>query len=312
MDSEEVFERDVQSNYAASLKVSSTAPTRLSRPIQERLYRTSKLFCMGQFVESDESVKFLTTLSVLCCISVFAWSSKGPKGPTGFGAHVNVQAIHHGIRRHMTNPKTCVLQELTDAMAHTFTGIGPQHVHVHIVGGHQYTEKDENLRIQGGQPSMSWHVLGAVRAAGFTKINQKMLNVFPGGPLGPSPMCERRLVQDNQRFDVAALHLKTGCIVTHTDHSAESAVPTEMYQVNDKITWTVGNCPLRHVDDPTVYPVKWLLSLVACLCLWAVTDFIYSAGFFVLLVWKLEPSSFTNLSMLVGAAAVGYRTLVAA
>merc|ERR1711920_1084018 len=128
-------------------------------------------------------------------------------------------------------------------MKKAFAGVSAGEVEVHLVGGHRFSDRDETnfkTRHPGSRPLMSWHILDAVRKAGFTKINQSMLNAFPGGPLGPSPLCEQRLVQDNQRFAVVALHVKSGRIVTHSDwKSAEEEVPADMWTASNRMMATI-------------------------------------------------------------------------
>merc|ERR1712130_341351 len=139
--------------------------------------------------------------------------------------------------------------------------------------------------------------------AGFDKINQSMLNPFPGGPLGPSPSCEVKLVEDNQRFAVAALHLETGRVVTHTDaKSAEEEVPQELWAASSRMMFSIPTMgqPLQHahLQVRVLMPSYILLAFVL---LWWRTGIVFST-FAVASFWVIKPSTFTNMFSLVGLA----------
>lgn len=300
--------REVEANYRESLKVSRSAPTRFSEELRGHVYGSYRQFSMGQFREGDPSVEFLSTVAVLSCIAVFAWARKAPGGPRGFGAHVNVQAIQYGYRRRCVwGSKDHVLQELVTAMKSAFAGVAPGDVEVHLVGGHKYSDKDAALKVPGGKPTMSWHVLDAVRAAGFDKVNQRMLNPFPGGPLGPSPACEAKLIGDNQRFAVAALHLETGRVVTHSHaDSAEQEVPAEMWRESSQMMFSIPvmGQPLRHASQQVHVFLPSYALLAAALLLWQ-THWFYALCVLGRL-WLAKPKSFTSMFRQVAFAMLAY------
>lgn len=314
---EKACREQVEANYRASLKVSPEAPTRFSSELQQQVYSSYKQFSVGQFCESAPALQFLATVAVLSCISIFAWTKKGRDGrPKGFGAHVNGMAIHCGIRQQVWwgEKQRHSLQELVDALKKAFAGVNAGDVEVHLVGGHKYSDRDDKFKSAkpGSRPLMSWHVLDAVRKAGFTKINQTMLNPFPGGPLGPSPLCELRLCQENQRFAVVALHLKSGLIVTHSDaKSADDEVPKEMWAASDRMVATIpfNGKPLQHTAVELVKAaVPWYTLAVGGLLLWWMTNLYHSLGCVAVLFFVLQPPSIVHEAVYIVVAALLFKS----
>ena len=313
LDEEALLRKDVEENYRASLKLSRSRPTRFTPRLRERLYASNALFCMGQFLESSQDQEFLSTVAVLCCVVVFAWTKKGPHCPKGFGAHVCLQNAM-GVCFYR-NPSKHALHELVLALRTCFAEVSPSEVEVHIVGGHEWADRNNNtLNVDsiGKKSHLSGLVIDAVKTAGFKNINQTMLNPFPGGPLGPSPMCEYRLIKDNQRIAVAALHMETGRIVTHSDAaSAEDEVPRDWWAASDRATWSIAvhGQPLAHASVKThVLFVSYMILTAAIL--WWSTSLTWALGVLGAL-WILKPVAVSHLCSRVMVATILYKCLVA-
>ncbi|CAE7838106.1 unnamed protein product [Symbiodinium sp. CCMP2592] len=190
--------------------------------------------------------------------------------------------------------------------------VSPSDVEVHIVGGHEWSDRNSTLNIDstGKKSHLSANVIDAVKTAGFKNINQTMLNPFPGGPLGPSPMCEYRLIKDNQRIAVAALHMETGRIVTHSDAaSAEEEVPPEWWAASDRATWSIAahGQPLAHAGVKThVLFVSYMILTAAIL--WWSTSLTWALGVLGAL-WILKPVAVSHLCSWVMVATIIYKCL---
>ena len=310
-DEEALLRKDVEENYRSSLKLSASKPTRFTQRLRHHVYASKPLFCMGQFLESGREAEFLSTVAVLCCIVVFAWTKKGQQGPKGFGAHICLQNAMSfcGYR----DPSKHTLQQLVHSLRACFTEVSPGDVEVHLVGGHEYSDCNSSLKeeFNGQKQRLSWHVIDAVKKAGFKNINQTMLNRFPGGPLEPSPMCEYRLVEANQRIAVAALHMETGHIVTHSHTaSADHEIPPDWWAANDRAVSSISLLfphPLQHASvKPHVLFFSYMI-LTAGILLWS-TSLTWTAGALGAL-WLVKPQSLMRLCGWVMLAVVASKCL---
>eukprot|EP00929_Paragymnodinium_shiwhaense_P013236 TRINITY_DN121101_c0_g1_i1.p1 TRINITY_DN121101_c0_g1~~TRINITY_DN121101_c0_g1_i1.p1 ORF type:complete len:448 (-),score=48.30 TRINITY_DN121101_c0_g1_i1:145-1488(-) len=238
----------VVDNYIASLQASPASPTRLPAELcREVISSASSLFLMGQFLEARDDSRFLCTVGVLTCIAIFAWSPESKV--RGFGAHVPVGAVLHGCLRRRMGSSCHTLEEMVKALKAAFEGTDPSKVEVHVLGGHAVEDGSTALASVyfKGDPQrslLSWHIIDAVRSAGFSRINTALLNVFPGAPC-ESMEIEMRLRQENQRFVLAALDLETGNIVTHSEHATDP-VPSEWWRRDSMNFLTPGGQPMKH------------------------------------------------------------------
>lgn len=241
----------IEANYRKSLLVTRWRPTRFTPDLCEAVFAsTTSLFVTGQFLEVEHSSpRFLCTIGPLTCIAVFAWARRSRC--RGFGAHIPCGAVMHGCLRRRHRTSLHVLDELVVALKTAFADVLPSDVEVHLVGG--FASEDGNTAISSvyfprdpQRGLFSWHVMDAVRSAGYNCINTAMLNAFIGESCD-SQEIEMRLRRENQRFVCAALDTETGNIVTHTEH-ASSPVPQEWWSRENRLT--PGGQALAHARAP--------------------------------------------------------------
>lgn len=242
----------VAANNEESQQVSPTHPTCIKHP---RLIQAlqSKQECkwavMGEYVKVEQAsggpIRFIATPHILNCISVFAWHRDPKTGMVRvFCAHANVGNILRGclmLARGLSRGGG-ILPELTETLRSLFSSCHHDEVHVSLVGGHAYSDDDMGLKRYFPNDKRRWTLsavlMDAIHKAGLGKskdvseskgshaiagagsIDCTLLNRFNHDRPISSMQYEAELYRTNNRFIVAAIHMDSGRIMTHTDYEA--------------------------------------------------------------------------------------------
>ena len=154
---------------------------------------------------------------------------------------------------------------------------------------------------------LSWHVLTATKAAGFSRISTAMLNRFPGGDLSII-VAEPRLRVSNMRFCCAALHIGTGKVVTHTEE-ATSTVPRAWWAEDSRAMrsipqpWGQKLQPATALSDSSVSNLQ-ILILVIMLWMFAGQSTLFFVGVTTLWYVSHSPWLFYSAATILGAACI--------
>lgn len=236
----------IQANHSSRGHLSSANPTSLNGELLVSLGDLSKThyFFVGEIGLPVSHKRFLATIHVLSCISVFAWFKDNKNSIFALGAHIPIGAVLYGCKK-----GGAALSELIDTLRSIFKGCPLADVTVYVVGGHQATDNDMALKNYFPKDPrkwlFSWHVLEALRSVGLPNIDTTLLNVFPGASLQElGEGAEVRLCAANMRFSIAALDLWTGKLLTHTNHSylfsGDSPVP-ELILAAERAQYAIFN-----------------------------------------------------------------------
>ena len=244
--------RAVLDNYRESLLVSTSSRTRLPACLRALVLQSPYLFTAGQLRVArwrmgavPDSHRFMPTIGVLTCLTLFAWGRGADGWCIGFGCHVPIGCLLSGcLRQRIGRVTTHPLQEAVDTLRSALKDMDLSSTRLHIVGGHRYTDVDLALSrtyfpANRSKHSFAWHLIDAARVAGCKIINTSLANRFPGADI-TSQEVEQGLRDSGQRFVVAALDLETGYVITHTDEES-SPVPR---------TWWAKERPLPPMGQP--------------------------------------------------------------
>jgi hypothetical protein len=150
------------------------------------------------------------------------------------------------VKKYGGAPQVQLLPEMVHAMQRCFSTVANKsEVRVSLVGGHQATDHDNALQAcfrnrTSAHQCFGWQIAESVRLAGFTNIDQALLNVFPGSPPDPTAIhdWEPSLAKDNQRFFAVGLDVHTGAIIAETDwqkhHQLGNPTPLNITQQEAK------------------------------------------------------------------------------
>lgn len=232
--------RAVINNSINTRNISPTNPTNLHlSPLKAMLTdsnlkeRKTLYFFESQYMsyKYDNTVRFLATIHVLTCISVFGWyRDELTHEILGFGAHINMGSLLYSVYSNMqkliTNQPFVILPELVQGLNSAFeNAVDKRKVRIFVVGGHKAMDLDKALcQYFPGNPekhSFSSLVLECIANAGFSNIDTSLLNKFEGVACISSNEIERQLCEENQRFVLAALDLEMGLLVTHTEDASQ-------------------------------------------------------------------------------------------
>ncbi|KAJ3033988.1 hypothetical protein HDV00_005607 [Rhizophlyctis rosea] len=209
---DEILSEEISQNHAASLSLTSTAPTIISpTSLLHKSLTTPKNihpFLMSTYATLEYASKacphYLTTYEIFSCVAVFAYSPT--PHPLAFAAHISLETLLGGIIRNQ--PLQTLKQELTK----TFATRTKSDVIVHLVGGHQ---NDNHHNTQ--HPPLYTSIKNAITECGFHQINESLDLKFPGmNATTTNPSTIWSLYSQNQVFCIAALDMQSGKIVTHT------------------------------------------------------------------------------------------------
>ena len=155
------------------------------------------------------------------------------------------------LRQRLQGSSAHVLEEVLVTLKSSFADVAASDVEVHLLGG--FACEDGNTAIStvyfkgdAQRGLFSWHVLDAVKQAGFHRVNTVLLNVFEGESC-ESVEIEMRLREENKRFVCAALDSETGNIVTHTKH-ASCPIPPDWWARERRLR--PGGQALVHASSP--------------------------------------------------------------
>lgn len=154
----------------------------------------------------ETSPRFLATMGVFTCVSVWAWS---PMTKRAFAAHVPSSACHFAAGK---DPRAKLLPEITHYMKWTFRKERIEDVRVTLVGGQKAQNTDATLRRTGH--GFDWHVTQAIRDAGIQHIDDRLFHIFPG--IAFHRWFEQEQAAKHQSFHLVALDRATGAVVVHT------------------------------------------------------------------------------------------------
>jgi hypothetical protein len=168
----------VSMNSPTSLCLSNELKSLFTGPKMRTLY-----FYEGQYKSYSSTishplpVRFLATIHVLTCISVFAWIRNQTSGEvTAFGAHIAIRNLLSSEFAKLSGSQKRILPELIDKLTSVFKGCDKQNVIVHVVGGHRLMDHDIALKqYHPNSPNkqrFSLRVIEVLRDAGFNPFAQ--------------------------------------------------------------------------------------------------------------------------------------------
>jgi hypothetical protein len=231
------LEDEILDNVMRSKVVSANCPTSLCQSNElKSLFAGPTMktwyFYEGQYksyssaISPSIPVRFLATIHVLTCISVFAWNRNQTSGEVkAFGAHIAIRNLLSSEYAKVSGSQKRILPELIDSMTNVFKGCDKQEVMVHVVGGHR--KMDHDIALKQYHPNtpkrqrFSLRVIEILQDAGFTTLNTSLLNVFTGVEAITTREMETSLYEQNQRYVLAALDLESGSILTHSEHRSQ-------------------------------------------------------------------------------------------
>ena len=158
----ELLSRISELNRYQRTRISCQNPNSLPKEVMDKISSepTMTIHVGGYGSGSYPRIRYLTTINVLTCITVMAWSPEG----IGFATHIPIGTLLQGCR------KGVPLKMLTKQLRKTFSN--SKNVVVHLIGGHKYSDIDRALRNRYYPQNkkmhrFSWHVENAILKAGL-------------------------------------------------------------------------------------------------------------------------------------------------
>ena len=152
-------------------------PIKIPRQLACYIEENGAFFNQGEYL-TNTAKRFLSTVGILTCVAVFAWTKKGNlRGRNSglgvalnFGAHIDNECYLSG-KPYLTG-KSAGLQYMLGLMRETFKFTDPQDVICYVIGGH-------SKGCPGPFQKMNMDILMAIHSTGFT-INSTFFNFFEG------------------------------------------------------------------------------------------------------------------------------------
>ena len=194
-----------------------TAHPLLFDAIQDK--NQSFIFYSGQICSSStlqkkrEIPRFIFTVSVFTCISVFAYSSKDKFVAT----HIPLSSLLNGCLKNTKNP----LPGLVYHLKSTFKDVKPETVKITIIGGLKSTDKDIALQsyypYESNSHYFSKHIMKAIAFSGLAKakIDNDCLTKFNGSKNVLFSLEEQK--RDNLHYQFISMDTNTGLVFLNTN-----------------------------------------------------------------------------------------------
>jgi len=180
--------------------------------------------CSSRTLQKEREIpRFIVTLSVFTCITVFAYSSKDKF----VASHIPLFSLLNGCRKNIKNP----LPGLVFHLKKIFKGVNPENVKITIIGGLKSTDKDPALQsYYPGEPDKHYyskHIMRAIAFSGLAKANidSDGLTKFIGSKNVLFSIDEQ--IRDNLQYQFISLDTDTGLVFLNTN-CRKSTISTEI------------------------------------------------------------------------------------
>jgi len=242
----DILTSSVLFNAKATISVKPSCPTEMDSTLLAALAdsQQSYFFCMNDvtssaLLETDGGRRrFLATVGVFSCITVFAWSKSTCVNSPGlcFGAHVSLGALLRGLRacKHVKYDIDRALAPLLLKLRHCFQG-SRQDIIFTLVGGHRAMDNPKALEIffpkDREKWSFAWHIKNACDIVLNEMPNKvvwktNLLLRFEGEMIKDTAD-EVRVRKKNMNYMVVVLDTSTGHLLTHTKYTNMASLLTE-------------------------------------------------------------------------------------
>lgn len=193
---------------------------------QSFIFYTGQICSSSTIQKKREIPRFVFTVAVFTCISVFAYSSKDKFVAT----HIPLSSLLNGCRKNTKNP----LPGLVFHLKSTFKDVTPEKVKITIIGGLKSTDKDTALQnYYPNEPDkhyFSKHIMRAIAFSGLAKANidNDCLTKFIGSKNVLFSMEEQ--MRDNLHYQFISMDTNTGLVFLNTNGEKS----TLSYEISQK------------------------------------------------------------------------------
>eukprot|EP01032_Pedospumella_encystans_P035430 gene35430-40077_t len=176
----------------------------------------SDFFHQGEWQVLRPGVRFLSTVGVLTCVALFAWTNKGKVGTNQndetitFGAHIDAE-YYFGGKRFTNNGDP--YQFLRRLLSSAFKQTDPSYINCYIIGNHSRGCPGETSQTMGEE------LIASLCSAGY-QVNTSMYKIFPGATVNEwnaNPVATNfSLYGSGQCFFYVGIDSHTGRLLAHT------------------------------------------------------------------------------------------------